>query len=75
MVRANVQYDTATLVRWSPDSKAILAVRALENNIEIYKVVKKPENGLLSVQPSLAYQKVIRIHIIFLKYQIIPNCG
>ena len=58
-VRAHVQYDSATLIRWSPDSKALLTVRALGNNIEIYKVIKKPEaGGLPSVQPSHAFQKV-----------------
>ncbi|XP_057365706.1 transducin beta-like protein 2 isoform X3 [Daphnia carinata] len=57
-VRAHVQYDSATLIRWSPDSKALLTVRALGNNIEIYKVMKKPEaGGLPSVQPSHAFEK------------------
>ncbi len=59
-VRAHVQYDSATLIRWSPDSKALLTVRALGNNIEIYKVLKKPEaGGLPSVQVSHAFEKVI----------------
>jgi hypothetical protein len=58
-VRAHVQYDSATLIRWSPDSKALLTVRALGNNIEIYKVLKKPEAGALpSVQTSHAFEKV-----------------
>lgn len=58
-VRCNVKYDTATLIRWSPDSKALLTVRALGNNIEIYKVNKKPQAGALpSVQPSHAFAKV-----------------
>ncbi|EFX87653.1 hypothetical protein DAPPUDRAFT_207577 [Daphnia pulex] len=57
-VRAHVQYDSATLIRWSPDSKALLTVRALGNNIEIYKVLKKPEaGGLPSVQVSHAFEK------------------
>ena len=56
---SHVQYDTATLICWSPDSKALLTVRALGNNIEIYKVTKKPEGGgLPAVQPSHTFPKV-----------------
>ena len=58
-IRSHVQYDTATLICWSPDSKALLTVRALGNNIEIYKVTKKPEGGgLPAVQPSHTFPKV-----------------
>lgn len=58
-VRTVVQYDTASLIRWSPDSKAVLIVRTQANNIEIYKVAKKPEGGdLPSVQVSHDLPKV-----------------
>ena len=58
-VRTVVQYDTASLIRWSPDSKALLIVRSLGNNIEIYKVVKKPDSDLPAVQVSHNFPKVI----------------
>ena len=57
-IRSHVQFDSAAFIRWSPDSKALLTLRALGNNIEIYKVTK-PEKGFLSVQPSHAFEKVI----------------
>lgn len=42
-VRAAVQFDHATLVRWSPDSKALLTVRRLGNDVEIYRLTKKAD--------------------------------
>jgi hypothetical protein len=73
-VRAHVQYDSATMVRWSPDSKALLIVRALGNNIEIYKVIKKPESGALpSVQPSHAFEKVIDYVLSLFSLQVTLN--
>lgn len=59
-VRTVVQYDTASLVRWSPDSKALLIVRALGNNIEIYKVTKKPDGDMPCVQASHEFPKVAK---------------
>jgi len=57
-IRTHVQYDHATRLRWSPDSKALLAVRALSNEIEIFKVGKKPEVGLPSLQATHTLPKV-----------------
>jgi len=57
-VRTHVQYDHATRLRWSPDSKALLAVRALTNEIEIFKTGKKPEGGLLSLQATHTLPKM-----------------
>lgn len=63
-VRSHVQYDSASLIRWSPDSKALLTVRTLGNNVEIYKVLKKPvAGGLPSVQSSHAFEKVIDVSL------------
>ncbi|KAJ6638693.1 Transducin beta-like protein 2 [Pseudolycoriella hygida] len=40
-LRVNVEYDHAVKIAWSPDSKAILIHKALENCVEVIKVEKK----------------------------------
>ncbi|XP_012282453.1 transducin beta-like protein 2 isoform X3 [Orussus abietinus] len=40
-VRVNIEYDHATLVRWSPDDKAFIIHKAVANCVEVYKVSKK----------------------------------
>lgn len=51
-LRVNVEYDHAVRLTWSPDSKAILIHKALENCIEVIKIEKKdgflanPSKGL-----------------------------
>jgi len=57
-IRTHVQYDHATRLRWSPDSKALLGLRALSNEIEIFKVGKKPEAGLPSLQATHILPKI-----------------
>lgn len=61
-VRAHVQYDSASLIRWSPDSKALVTVRAQGNTVEIYKVAKKTGDAVKSlptVQPAHSFAKVV----------------
>lgn len=65
-VKTHVQYDSASLIRWSPDSKALVTVRQTDNHIEIYKVAKKPDGGkaqLPSVQPTHSFPKVNSLSI------------
>jgi len=57
-IRTHVQYDHANRLRWSPDSKALLTVRALSNEIEIFKLGKKPEAGLPSLQATHTLPKI-----------------
>ena len=57
-VRSHVPFDYATRIRWSPDGKALLTVRASTNEIEIYKVAKKPEGGGYTVTPTHTLPKV-----------------
>lgn len=40
-LRVNVEYDHAVKLTWSPDSKAILIHKALENCIEVIRIEKK----------------------------------
>lgn len=51
-VRVNVEYDHATRLVWSPDSKALLIHKALENCIEVIRIEKK--DGFLG-NPTKAF--------------------
>ena len=67
-VKAHVQYDSASMIRWSPDSKALVTVRQTDNLIEIYKVAKKTDGAkaqLPSVQPAHSFSKVKKKHTSF----------
>ena len=44
--RVNVEYDHVYKLIWSPDSKALLGFKAMENAIEAYRVEKK--DGMFS---------------------------
>jgi WD40 repeat protein len=44
--RVNVEYDHVYKLVWSPDSKALLGFKAMENAIEAYRVEKK--DGMFS---------------------------
>jgi len=45
-LRVNVDFDYATRVKWSPDSKAIILCRHTSGDLQVYKVNKKPDNSL-----------------------------
>lgn len=62
----NVEFDHATLVKWSPDSKAFIIQRYHENCVEVFKVEKKKENWLGPVTKVLTFSKVS------VRYRIIP---
>lgn len=57
-LRVNVEFDHATLVRWSPDSKAFIIHKAVENVVEVYKVTKKPDGWIGPVSKALTFPKV-----------------
>ncbi|XP_050469387.1 transducin beta-like protein 2 isoform X3 [Bombus huntii] len=56
-LRVNIEFDHATLVRWSPDSKAFLIHKAVANTIEVYKISKKPDGTLASAIKTLEFPK------------------
>lgn len=64
-LRVNVEFDHATLVRWSPDGKAFLIHKAVANTIEVYKISKKSDGTLASAIKALEFSKVY-IKILFL---------
>ncbi|XP_044730908.1 transducin beta-like protein 2 isoform X2 [Chrysoperla carnea] len=46
--RINIEYDHGIFIKWSPDTKAFIIQKAIENCIEVYKVEKKKDSGALS---------------------------
>jgi len=45
-LRCNVEFDHGLFVKWSPDSKAFVVQKAVQNCTEVYKMGKKPDGGL-----------------------------
>lgn len=71
-LRVNIEYDHATLIRWSPDGKAFIIHKAMANAIEVYKVTKKPDGFLASATKALEFPKVcIMLHLNWLVLAII----
>ncbi|XP_058795675.1 transducin beta-like protein 2 isoform X5 [Phymastichus coffea] len=56
-LRVNIEYDHASLVRWSPDGKAFIIHKAVANVIEVYKVTKKPDGTAASASKALEFPK------------------
>ncbi|XP_014479620.1 PREDICTED: mRNA-capping enzyme [Dinoponera quadriceps] len=56
-LRVNIEYDHATLIRWSPDGKAFIIHKAMANAIEVYKVAKKSDGFLASATKALEFPK------------------
>jgi len=43
--RCNMAYDHSIFIKWSPDSKAFILQKSVQNCIEVYKMSKKPDGG------------------------------
>lgn len=56
-LRVNIEYDHASLVRWSPDGKAFIIHKAVANLIEVYKVTKKTDGTPASATKALDFPK------------------
>ncbi|XP_013777302.1 transducin beta-like protein 2 [Limulus polyphemus] len=54
-IRANVEFDHATRVKWSPDSKAFIICQGLGNTIQVYKVGKKDDGSPGNIEPILTF--------------------
>nr|CAH7755892.1 unnamed protein product [Callosobruchus chinensis] len=52
-LRVNIDFDFATHVKWSPDSKAVIIHKSHENVLEVYKVEKK-KDGWLQARMGIA---------------------
>ncbi|KAJ8922903.1 hypothetical protein NQ315_001445 [Exocentrus adspersus] len=62
-LRVNIEFDYATLVKWSPDSKAFVINKFNENTVEVYKVEKK-KDGWLQTSKALTFPKTHETDII-----------
>ncbi|XP_072758878.1 transducin beta-like protein 2 isoform X3 [Anoplolepis gracilipes] len=56
-LRINIEFDHATLIRWSPDGKAFLIHKAMANTIEVYKIAKKSDGYLASATKALEFPR------------------
>lgn len=56
--RLNIEYDHASLIQWSPDSKALLVKKAAENVVEVYKWNKRNDGWIGGFTKALTYPKV-----------------
>lgn len=54
-LRINLKYDYASMVRWSPDGKAFIVHKAIQNVIEVYKVTKKTNGFIASASKVLEF--------------------
>ncbi|GFY57154.1 transducin beta-like protein 2 [Trichonephila inaurata madagascariensis] len=63
-VRANIEFDHATQIKWSPDSKAFIVSVEVGNTIQVYKVGKKPEGTLGNCEKILNFPTAHKADII-----------
>lgn len=54
-IRGNVEFDYATRVKWSPDSRAYIVQKAQQNTLEVYKLNKKADGAGGSVQVAMTF--------------------
>lgn len=57
-LRVNIEFDHASYVAWSPDSKAFIVHTVRENNIVVYKIEKKRDGAIGSAVPVITFEKV-----------------
>lgn len=57
-MRVNIEFDHASHVAWSPDSKAFIVHTVRENNIVVYKIEKKKDGTIGSAAPVITFDKV-----------------
>lgn len=57
-LRVNIEFDHATLIRWSPDGKAFIIHKAMANAIEVYKIAKKTDGYIASATKALEFPRV-----------------
>ncbi|XP_063225822.1 transducin beta-like protein 2 isoform X4 [Bacillus rossius redtenbacheri] len=57
-LRINVEFDHASFVRWSPDSKAFIIQKVMENMVEVYKLTKRPDGWIGEVTKAITFPKL-----------------
>lgn len=63
-VRTNIEFDNATQIKWSPDSKAFIVSLEAGNTIQVYKVGKKTDGVLGNFEIILKFPTVHKADII-----------
>lgn len=61
--RLNVDFDHASLICWSPDSKAFVINRASDNVVEVYKVSKKTDGWISSITKAITFPQVTLFNV------------
>jgi WD40 repeat protein len=69
--RINVDFDHVYKIAWSPDSKALLGFKALENAIEVYRVDRK-DGSFVSYVKSITFPRAHECDDI-VSLEIAPN--
>ncbi|XP_035439906.2 transducin beta-like protein 2 isoform X2 [Spodoptera frugiperda] len=57
-LRVNIEFDYASHVAWSPDSKAFIVHTVRDNHIIVYKIEKKKDGTIGSATPVITFDKV-----------------
>jgi len=57
-LRCNVEFDHGLFVKWSPDSKAFVVQKAMQNCTEVYKMAKKADGSLGDFSVAVSFPKV-----------------
>jgi len=63
-LRCNVEFDHGLFVKWSPDSKAYVVFKAVQNCIEVYKINKKPDGGLGNISVAVTFPALHQTDIV-----------
>jgi len=63
-LRGNVEYDHGLFVKWSPDSKAYVVQKAVQNCVEVYKINKKPDGGLGNINVAVTFPSLHETDIV-----------
>lgn len=56
-LRVNIDFDHAICVKWSPDTKAFIIQKSLENTVEVYKVEKRKDGIITSAKKAITFAK------------------
>ncbi|XP_075978394.1 transducin beta-like protein 2 isoform X2 [Anticarsia gemmatalis] len=63
-LRVNIEFDHASHVAWSPDSKAFIVHTVRENHVVVYKIEKKKDGTIASAAPVITFDKVHDVDVV-----------
>lgn len=64
-VRSNVEFDTARLIKFSPDNKSFIVSLENGNNIRVFKMGKNEDGSLGKIQQALDDFPQVNIIILY----------